>query len=233
MQDSSFVKFPTTPYLFAPPHFTSHQDRVLTDEETKVFFSEKVIIEEKIDGANLGISFSPDGIIQLQNRGHIIIPPYEGQWRPLSKWLENRIDQLFDILLDKYILFGEWCYIKHSVHYISLPDWFIAFDLFDKQKHAFLPVKIRNQIIKRIGLAVVPQIYTGHLTKSLLGSLVNKSAFSEELCEGLYIRIDASDRLLYRAKYVRNSFSESIEAHWKKNMLTKNQLATYDSPITY
>jgi len=35
------------------------------------------------------------------------------------------------------ILYGEWCYAKHSIHYTMLPDYFIAFDIFLKSAQRY------------------------------------------------------------------------------------------------
>ena len=223
--DDLFFKFPSTPYLIAPSSPTTHQDRILTNQEAQSFFSESVVVEEKIDGANLGISFSLDGTIQLQNRGSLICEPYAGQWRPMSNWLQYKKESLFDVLYNRYILFGEWCYYTHSVYYSSLPDWFIAFDVFDKESREFLSVSKRDTFIAQIELATVPHLYTGHISKESLDSFIGKSAYGNETIEGLYFRIDSSDFLRKRAKYVRKQFTQSIETHWSKKPIRKNQLS--------
>ena len=229
MSDQPFFKFPSTPYLIAPSNLIFRQDKILSNEEALRFFSERVSIEEKIDGANLGISFDTNGNVQIQNRGHIIQEPFTGQWSPLSNWLNCRISCLFDVLYERYILFGEWCFITHSVYYSSLPDWFISFDIFDKQSGLFLPVIKRNSMVEQMGLTVVPHIFSGHISRDMLDSYIGKSAYGADKCEGLYLRIDSSDRLLYRAKYVRNDFSQSIDTHWSKKAPKKNQLHYYSN----
>ena len=224
MYEKSFLKFPSTPYLVAPKAPISRQDKILSEKDAEVFFLKNVTVEEKIDGANLGISFTSNGLIQLQNRGNIILEPYSGQWAILSKWLKYNTDRLFDILLDKYILFGEWCYFSHSIIYNALPNWFIAFDVFDKTNNIFLPVTKRNHIVNQIGLPLVPLIYYGHIEKDMLYNFITKSAFGNDLIEGLYFRVDSPNQLLYRAKYVRNDFSQAIKTHWSKMHTQKNQL---------
>lgn len=222
----SFYRFPTTPYLIKPSTKTSRLDKILTEEEADLFFTKNVTVEEKIDGANLGISFQKDGEIRLQNRGHCLTEPFLGQWVPLTRWLQCKIECLFDILLDKYILFGEWCYAKHSIYYSCLPDWFIAFDLYDKESKRFLSVKKRNSIIAKSGLAIVPILFEGHFSKNMLNGFCGKSAFGETNREGLYFRIDSKDYLLYRAKYVQPCFTQSIDTHWSKKSLIHNQISS-------
>ena len=219
-----FYGFPHTPYLISPNNTSSRLDKVLSEDGARPFFTDAVLIEEKIDGANLGISFTKDGTICLQNRGHYLSKPFTGQWKPLPCWLNSRIDCLFDLLLNKFILFGEWCYVTHSVHYCSLPDWFIAFDLFDKDNQCFLSTKKRNALIAKAGIAIVPQLYKGHMSISMLSGFLGKSEYGDEECEGLYFRIDSEEHVIHRAKYVRPGFQQLLDAHWSKKAIRHNQL---------
>ena len=111
-----YIKFLSTPYIeFNKENI--RKDKVLTDIEVEKILSKEIYIEEKIDGANLGISFNDDGRCLLQNRGSYLYSPYDGQWRILNNWIERYEDKLFDILNNEYILFGEWCCVTHSVYY--------------------------------------------------------------------------------------------------------------------
>lgn len=132
-----FYKFPRTPILALHGDQSFRGEHILSFEDAQEFLKHKIIIEEKIDGANLGISFDTDGNIKLQNRGDYLIEPLHGQWKVLPEWLVVHDAELFDILTDKYILFGEWCYAKHSIFYSKLPDYFVAFDIFDKENEKF------------------------------------------------------------------------------------------------
>ncbi|WP_153556414.1 RNA ligase family protein [Roseimaritima sediminicola] len=55
-------------------------------------------LEEKVDGANLGILFGDLHSLQLQNRGSFLQEPMTGQWRTLPEWIQLRVDRLFDVL---------------------------------------------------------------------------------------------------------------------------------------
>jgi hypothetical protein len=40
----------------------------------------------------------------------------------------------------RHILFGEWCRAQHSVFYSRLPDYFLAFDIWDRYElYHYLP----------------------------------------------------------------------------------------------
>lgn len=94
----------------------------------------RLSIEEKIDGANLGISLSLNGNILVQNRSHYISSGEHAQFSPLSAWVEMNKERIKSILKPscpskRRILFGEWLVAKHSIPYRRLPAYFIAFDI--------------------------------------------------------------------------------------------------------
>lgn len=97
---------------------------MLSPAEAQALIADEVVIEEKLDGANLGISVGPDATLRVQNRGQYLAAPYTGQFDRLAKWLATHEEALFDALDEHLILFGEWCAARHSVAYDSLPDWF-------------------------------------------------------------------------------------------------------------
>lgn len=225
MTNSPFFKFPTTPHITFASSNISRADKLLEPDKKNILLSHVVTIEEKIDGANLGISFGQSGDLLLQNRGQYLLPPFSGQWKVLSDWVALHQEKLFDVLEDRYILFGEWCYAKHSVYYSRLPDWFIGFDVYDTISKKFLSVSLRDKFLKRAEIASVPQIKHGMFTMEDLPGILGQSAFGDAPCEGLYFRYDVGKWLEIRAKYVRPSFVQSIDKHWSNAPLQKNQIA--------
>ena len=110
MIDVPFFKFPTTPHIIFASSNMARADKLLEAKKKDILLSNVVTIEEKIDGANLGISFGQSGDLLLQNRGQYLLPPFSGQWRMLSDWVATHQEKLFDVLEGRYVLFGEWCY---------------------------------------------------------------------------------------------------------------------------
>lgn len=64
-----FLKFPRTPHLFVVSGLDIRDDKVLPEPEYQLFLNNNIIIEEKVDGANVGISLSKKGDLLIQNRG--------------------------------------------------------------------------------------------------------------------------------------------------------------------
>ena len=219
-----FFKFPSTPHLALLGNVQVRGDKVIPEFERNEFLKREIVVEEKVDGANLGISFDAKGNIRAQNRGDYLHLPSPGQWKKLSEWLKPRIDTLFEQLAARYILFGEWCYARHSVFYDQLPDWFLGFDIFDKNTSKFLSCPRRDEVFRVIGIFQVPMLRQGHFTLSGVQRLLSQSQLSKESAEGLYLRVDQGDCLEQRAKLVRPAFIQSVEQHWLRSGIKANRL---------
>lgn len=220
----AYFKFPSTPHLSVLENVTVRDDKVLSTEDRGLFLKNILSVEEKIDGANLGISFDEAGGLILQNRGSILTKPYSGQWKKLDQWLQHREETFFDHLHAQYILFGEWCFARHSVGYNNLPDYFLGFDIFDKQDRQFLSIKKRNERFKEMDISAVPLIDQGIFSFQQLIELMGKSFFIDGPAEGIYLRHDEGEWLKDRAKLVRPEFIQTIEVHWSRSRIIPNRL---------
>ncbi|MCA9215115.1 MAG: RNA ligase family protein [Planctomycetales bacterium] len=218
------MKFPSTPHLAVLGGVSVRDDKVLIPAERDRFLAHDVIVEEKIDGANLGISFDSAGVIRAQNRGSLLQEPMSGQWKVLPAWLAVRSDCFFDVLSDRYILFGEWCYAKHSILYDRLPDWFVGFDVFDSQANRFANRAARDAILESLEVPVVPCLARGRFSLDDITNLLGLSHFGDTPAEGIYLRYDDGDWLGQRAKLVRPDFVQAIREHWSRGPLQVNRL---------
>ena len=216
-------KFPSTPHLAWLGKNHLREDKVLADLERDRFLSNPLIIEEKIDGANLGLSFSAEGQLQFQNRGNWLTGCLQGQWQRLRGWAATHEQALRENLPPQHVLFGEWCYAKHSSFYDHLPDWFIAFDVFDSEAARFWSTPRRNKLLANVGIPSVPEINRGRFSLSnLIVMLDGTSGFGGTFREGIYLRRESEDWLLERVKLVRPEFVQSINEHWSKGALMPN-----------
>lgn len=206
---------------------SSRDDRVLSARDTARVLSEPLSVEEKIDGANVGISFDERGALVLQNRGHYLGPGDHAQYGPLWPFVYERLDVLRDALGSQKILFGEWCFARHSIEYDALPSFFIAFDLYDKRDGTFGDRVALENVCDKTRCAVVPLLRRGAVLWSTdaLDALISGSAFGRERAEGLYLRREAGGRLLARYKWVRRDFTAGITEHWNSKPLVPNKLS--------
>ena len=174
-----FVKYPRTPHLFGSRG--TDDDKHLDDFESSRFLTDaSLIVEEKLDGTNVGIHFSADGVMNLQSRGHLITEGMHPQYDLLKQWAAVKRTVLEVMLEDQFILFGEWVYAKHSVLYKRLPHYFFEFDIYDKQSSAFLDLERRLKLLDGTGLQTVPVIHRGTLDRDRLEALIGPSQFDAE-----------------------------------------------------
>ncbi len=220
-----FHRFPHTPHLAWLGEGTPREDKILSEDEAAAFLTHEVIVEEKIDGANLGLSTDEDGELLTQNRGSwLSSDSAHPQFQSLWSWLAPRRGALIDVLWPDLVLFGEWCAAVHSVPYDALPGWFLGFDVFDRSVDRFWSTPRRNEILDRLGLHCVPHLARGRFGVNDLVNLMTRSRVGSSPMEGVYIRTASERWLESRAKLVRAEFAQAIDTHWRRAPLRRNQL---------
>jgi len=226
----NFFRFPHTPHLVWLGDGAPRDDKVLSPAEGVSLLAGEVVVEEKLDGANLGFSLSPEGELRVQNRGQYLHAPYAGQFARLPDWLALRGDKLRTELAQhtqsNLMLFGEWCAARHSLDYDNLPDWFLLFDVFDRTQGRFWSASRRNALAATLGLATVPQLLQGKCTLQQLKDLLSgqHSKFRQGTLEGVVIRRESADWCEARAKLVRPDFTQTIAEHWSRRRIEWNRV---------
>ena len=232
-----FVKYPRTPHLFGSKG--TDDDKHLSEAESNRFIADdSLIAEEKLDGTNVGIHFSNEGEMVLQCRGHLITQGMHPQYDLFKQWATVKRYVLEERLGTRFILFGEWLYARHSIHYRQLSHYFFEFDVYDKEAEGFLDLERRLSLFDGAGIETVPVLHSGALKRSELEALIGSSRFdsqfenpatkrTDNLMEGLYLRTEADGIVTGRAKFVRFEFVEKIKqsTHWQHQTMVPNELA--------
>lgn len=224
--DGDFFRFPHTPHLAWLGQGAPRDDKVLSFAEAHTLLAGDVVVEEKLDGANLGFSLAPNGSLRAQNRGQYLAEPHAGQFARLPAWLTQHSDALHGVLTLDLIVFGEWCAARHSLDYSALPDWFLLFDVYDRCAGRFWSSSRRNALAASAGLATVPLVASGKYTAIALKQLVatTTSRYRRGPLEGVVIRRESEEWCEARAKLVRSDFAQAIEAHWRKRAIEWNRV---------
>jgi hypothetical protein len=233
-----FIKYPRTPHLEGSKLQPGDTD--LDQVSLSSLTQGELIWEEKVDGANCAISFEDAHTCILQSRGHVLQGGHrEGQFNLLKQWASAWHDDLYCVLEDRYIMYGEWCYAKHTVWYDQLPHYFLEFDVYDKQDHVWLDTETRHQLLKPLPVHHVPIIHVGHVkNRAHMQQLITRSLFKSEnwkqnlklqiqkhdqpehmiwqqtdlsdLSEGLYVKQEWAGQTIGRFKFVRPDFVQAI-----------------------
>ncbi len=232
-------KYPRTPHIEGSRLQPGDED--LDAVAFDAIAGRSVVIEEKVDGANAGISFSPEGELFLQSRGHFLTGGgREKHFALFKRWAASHSERLWSILGNRYTLYGEWLYAKHTIFYDALPHYFLEFDLRDRETGIFLSTPQRQALLSGSPVLSVPILFSGKLEKSAqLGQCMGASRFispnhrenlraaseslglREELTlkqtdpqanmEGIYIKIEEDGKVVERYKVVRASFLAAVD----------------------
>ena len=234
-------KFPKTPRI----------SYILQNPDTyKDWNKLTAVVQEKVDGSNVGVSFDQYGSLLLQSKSRYLTgDPCEAEFDLFKMYASGNEELFFDVLQDKYILFGEWLYAKHRVFYDNLPSYLLAYDLYDKEEEKFLCTARVKSTLQRISVNYVPVLHTGRFdkinnfsqyiaptqfkTKKWKEKLVEVGGKEElkhtdisDLMEGIYVRIEDESWVLGRVKHPRSEFSKVHvdDSDWMKRPIIPNIL---------
>lgn len=249
------LKYPRTPHIEGSRLQPGDED--LSQIPFAQIAGRPVVVEEKCDGANTAISFGTDGSLLLQSRGHYLRGgEREKHYDLFKRWATVQRQMLYGLLGCRYILYGEWLYAKHSVYYDALPHYFMEFDIWDRETACYLDTPTRHTMLQGLPILSAPVLAARPFaTLEALTALLGPSAFiraghidrlrayctahgedAQARCaetdpsatmEGLYIKVEATGRVLERMKFVRPSFLQCVaqsETHWLSRPIIPNGL---------
>lgn len=212
------------------------------DKPIKDLAGHPLIVEEKLDGANSAVSFDADGTLLLQSRGHYLTGGGRERHFALFKtWAAAHAHVLHTVLEQRFVMYGEWMYAKHTVFYDCLPHYFMEFDVLDRDTGRYLSTAARRLLLTGLPVMPVPIVHEGEV-KSVdqLNRMVRPSQYKSadwrdalavaaeksgsrpemvdqqtedsDLAEGLYLKQEDADQVLDRFKFVRADFLQAIQA---------------------
>lgn len=240
MSDKFLIKkYPRTPHLEGSRLQPGDED--LSQIPFSCIAGRHIVVEEKCDGANSAISFDRDRTLLLQSRGHYLT----GGWRErhynlFKQWANVHREALYDVLGERYIMYGEWMYAKHTVYYDALPHYFLEFDVLDRETGRFLDTPARYALLQHLPIVSAPVLADGEFQdKDSLLALLGPSNYMtkehiEHLCEdarqlgvskerqcretdlsdlmeGLYLKVEEGGEVVERLKFVRASFTQAVD----------------------
>lgn len=206
-----------------------------------------LVIEEKMDGSMVSLSFDRSGTLYIRHRNQ---EATGSEFDLLKSWTASIEMDLLDMLEDRYVMYGEWLFAKHTIFYDQLPHYFLEYDVYDRRNNTWLDITNRNILLDRrhitsakillsektsvsdIAKFIGPSTYISSIVKE--NSLMNSPIILKEtdltgLMEGLYIKVEEDGQVVGRYKYIRKEFLDVIlnsGTHWKDRPMIINQLAS-------
>lgn len=232
--------FPRTRHF--PWESRSTRDDLIASESDISFalqICDSIEAEEKVDGANLGVAFDLDDQPIARNRNHFLKKSFQAktpakmQFSSLWTWMYERrecFSRLESVFGEKVVIYGEWLFAQHSVRYDSLPDRFLAYDIWLPSDRSFVATPLARAALTESGFSVVNSLLslTKRVTVQELKAIAlylrdGASAYSSlDQREGAYFKFSKLNRLVDRYKIVSQSFRPG--ARWDSKTLTKNKL---------
>jgi hypothetical protein len=227
--------YPRTLHLGSSGGGTSKHSAPLSD-----VLAAHIVVEEKVDGSHVGLFFDKEANLVIFHRKSVLSsPPAEPEFQLLHRQAHAAIDALWDTLQTRYVLYGEWALLTHSLFYDALPAYFLEDDLFDRERGSFLSTCARTtllsdlppsfsspvavlaegvfsdlfeseaQLIARLG----PSLYRSpNWVEAIVGANEERRAqlAMQALAEGLYIKHESDGIVQARYKWIPESFITGI-----------------------
>jgi len=193
LHNRDLAKYPRTPHLQGSRYQPGDKGEPVAYAE---LLGKTLVVEEKLDAANAGLSFDAAGQLLLQSRGHYLdvdrLGGRERQFNLFKQWARAHEGRLLDVLEDRYVVYGEFMHAKHSVYYDALPHLFCEFDIWDRRAQAFLDTPARHALLAGVPVVSVPVLHAGLAPRriqdlqalvapSLARSAQWRAAFEEEV----------------------------------------------------
>jgi len=200
--------YPRTPYLWRPDQ---RSVALVAPGEVDSWYTEQVLVEEKLDGANVSL-WLEGGSIRAAPRGGRDAMDRARQMGRLRAWTAEHDIQLRPLLANCTAIYGEWLWRRHTVAYDHLPDWLVVLDLWSTGR-GFVPAAEKTCRVEEQRLCLPPVLFEGVLgSRESLEGLMVRSRFGSETMEGAVLRRDG-----LRCKVVHHGFSRKTDADWAKD----------------
>lgn len=236
-------KYPRTPHAAGSrlQKGDTAEGQVSLLQMKRMFPGARCIIEEKLDGAQAGAKYSSELEQLLQSRGHYLTGgAREAQFNLLKEWATVHDAAFMERFEDRFAMYGEWLFARHTQFYDQLPHYFHEFDILDRKTGQFLSTEARHDFLEDLPVVSVPvladdwpgsekemldlvgpSLYRSENWRDNLAVAAERAGVdpaqalkecgpSADLMEGLYIKIEKDGVVLARYKWVHPDFVQTI-----------------------
>ena len=187
-------------------HIHEGQARICTERARDRH--DRVIVTEKLDGANVAVANIGGELHALGRQGYPAhTAPFE-HIRMFGAWVHGHLERFLEMLEPGEVLHGEWMVLAHGTRYVLAPgDEFIAFDLTLDGKRE--PWDVAAERCRRFDVATPVTLSDGPpaSVESMLARLdeVGRPVAAGEEREGAVWRVERRGGYDFLAKFVRPS----------------------------
>lgn len=157
---------------------------------------DRIVIQEKLDGANASFRLGEDGKVYSYSRNLELNE--DNNLGGFYQWVQENVDP--KSLVDSAIYFGEWTN-PHKVKYPSYQKQFFLYDIYDTETKRYIGFNLVKAQSEKLGLNLIPVFYEGeyksfeHLESFIGVTLVGGQLNGKEMGEGIVVKnADYTDR---------------------------------------
>lgn len=187
--------------------------------------------QEKADGANMRISWLKGGPV-LGNRENILKKGYSDIRTPAKKqfvsawnWIHKHEDDIKEIekmWQSPISIYGEWMFLKHSLEYDKLPDFFLAYDIWSVEDNKFLSPETVGKLMSETKISHIKPVKTVFTSMSEIISVSEKvSEYRTGIVEGIVLKTSKGEFLNETWKVVNKHFERTTDF---SERMVKNQV---------
>jgi len=204
--------YPRIPHIVAGRG--ARDDLVLDDVKVRELLHTEVVVEEKLDGANVSIWLDELGAMNCASRGGPGSQDRAGQLGPLRSWLASHDRSLRDLVAEWPVLYGEWMFLTHGISYDQLPSYLVVLDLWHPAR-GFASLEERDARLDAAGLVHPPELWRGVPgSVGFVEGWIRRCTWGPDLAEGVVLRRTAlGDPRL--AKLLRHGAPRLSDAAWQ------------------
>lgn len=161
-----------------------------------------IIVEEKVDGSNVGIARVGDQILALGRAGYLAQTSKYEQHQLFAAWVRDREDRFRRMLLPGQRLVGEWLAQAHGTRYTLPHGPFVAFDVMEDDKR--WPYARRSALCAEFKVPIPKLIHIGGpLAVDLAMAMHEDGDHGADEPEGVMYRVERRGEVDFLAKWVR------------------------------
>lgn len=185
-------------------------DRKIDDGQARIATTkprdrhDTIIVQEKLDGANVGVALKDGEILPLTRAGYLASTSQYAHHIMFHDWVMSNQDRFREVLKGGQRICGEWLTTAHGTKY-SLPhEPFVAFDIIGDQNKRMTYESMVNAVGGRF---VMPFLVSNGSPMSVEEALADLGEFGHhgalEEIEGAMWRVERKGVVDFLCKYVR------------------------------
>jgi hypothetical protein len=167
------------------------QSRICTEKARDKH--DRIIVQEKLDGSNVGVAKVEGRILALSRAGYEASTSPYPQHHRFAEWVERNASRFDEVLLEGERMVGEWLLQAHGTRYKLKHEPFVAFDLMTGTKRLPYP-----EFMDRVGERfTVPHLISEGPPLSIKAAMaaLGERGFhgAQDLIEGAVWRVERNE----------------------------------------